>query len=84
MLELPLLPAVIILLIIALAASLGGILIGGRIGYNERLRRELQETVEEMRRRTDEYRAAHNMSPLTPTFAYGRAPTRRTYPNRHD
>lgn len=81
MLELPLLPAVIIMILIVSSASLGGLVLGGRIGYNDRLRRELEETVEEMRRRTDAYRAAHNMSPLTPTFAY-RASARRDVPER--
>ena len=74
MLEFPLLPAAIIILVVALSAWLGGLVVGGRIGYNDRLRDELEDTVEEMDRRTDEYRASHNMASLTPTFSYGRAP----------
>lgn len=71
MLEFPLLPAAIVILAIALSAWLGGLVVGGRIGYNDRLRDELEDTVEEMNRRTDEYRTAHNMASLTPTFSYG-------------
>jgi hypothetical protein len=74
MLEFPLLPAVIIIVVIALSGWLGGLVVGGRIGYNERLRDELEDTLEAMDRRTHEYRASRNMSPLTPTFSYGRVP----------
>jgi hypothetical protein len=68
MLEFPLMPAAIIVLVLALSAWLGGLVVGGRIGYNDRLRDELEDTIEEMDRRTDEYRASHNMSPRTPMF----------------
>jgi hypothetical protein len=64
-------------ILIASSASLCGLALGRRWGYNERLRHEVEDTVEEMLRRTDEYRAAHIMSPLTPTFAYGTAIARR-------
>src|ERR687898_1497604 len=77
MVEFPLLPAVIVLILLATSALLWGFVVGGRIGYNERLRAELEETVDEMRRRTEQYRAARNMSPLSPTFAYGSATARR-------
>jgi hypothetical protein len=80
MLEFPLLPAAIIILVIALSGWLGGLVIGGRIGYNDRLRDELEDTVEEMDRRTDEYRASHNTSPLTPTFSYEQVPGDPRFP----
>jgi hypothetical protein len=79
-LEFPLLPAAIIILVIAVSGWLGGLVVGGRMGYNDRLRDELEDTVEEMDRRTEEYRASHDMSPLTPTFSYGRVPRDPTFP----
>jgi hypothetical protein len=75
-LELPLLPAMIVLLIVALGALIAGLVLGGRLGYNDRLRDELESTVEDMHRRTEEYRAARNMPPLQ-TFAYGHVPERQ-------
>jgi hypothetical protein len=80
MLELPLLPAVIGVPLIAAAAGIGGLVIGRRLGYNDRLRDELQSTVEDMQQRTDEYRAARKMPPLIATFAYGRKPERDDVP----
>ena len=78
-LELPLLPAVIGLLLIAVAAGLGGLVIGRRLGYNDRLRDELKSMVEDMQRRTDEYRAARKMPPVIATFAYKRSPSEATF-----
>jgi hypothetical protein len=80
MLEFPLLPAAIIILVIAVSGWLGGLVVGGRIGYNDRLRDELEGTVEEMDRRTDEYAASHNMAPPTRAFAYGPVPRDPTVP----
>ena len=76
MLELPLLPAVIFLLIVALGALIAGLVLGGRLGYNDRLRDELESTVEDMHRRTEKYRAARNMPPPR-TFAYGHVADRQ-------
>jgi hypothetical protein len=78
--EFPLLPAAIIILVIALSGWLGGLMVGGRVGYNDRLRDELEDTVEEMDRRTDEYRTSHDVSPLTPTFSYGHVPRHPSVP----
>jgi hypothetical protein len=80
MLELPLLPGIIIMILITAGALLWGVVIGGRIGYNERLREEVHDTVAEMNRRTYEYRAARKMSSLTATFAYGASTPRRRGP----
>ncbi len=66
MLELPLLPAVILFVFISVSASLVGLAVGLHRGYNNRLRKELETTVEDMQHRTDQYRAARNMPPLTP------------------
>jgi ligand-binding sensor protein len=73
MLEIPLLPAVIFFLMIAVCGFLAGFVLGGRIGYNDRLRKELETTVEDMQRRTDQYRAARNMPPLTPVRVWNRS-----------
>ena len=73
MLEIPLLPAVIFLIMIAVCGLLGGLVVGERMGYNDRLRKELETTVEEMRRRTDRYRAARDMPPLTPVRLWRRS-----------
>lgn len=64
MLELPLLPAMIVLLIVASGALIAGLVLGGRLGYNDRLRDELESTVDDMHHRTERYRAARNMPPL--------------------
>ena len=80
MVELPLMPWIIIMILIASGAFLWGVLIGGRAGYNERLREEVNDTVAEMNRRTDTYRAARNISPLTRTFAFGTRIARRRKP----
>jgi hypothetical protein len=73
MLEIPLLPAAILLVMIAACALLGGLVVGGRMGYNDRLGDELESTVEDMQRRTDEYRAARNMPHLTPVRLWKRS-----------
>jgi uncharacterized membrane protein YdfJ with MMPL/SSD domain len=72
MLEIPMLPAAIFLIMIALCGVLAGLVLGGRIGYNDRLRKELEATIEEMQRRTDRYRAARDMPPLTPVRLWRR------------
>jgi hypothetical protein len=73
MLEIPMLPAAIFLIMIALCGVLGGLVLGGRMGYNDRLRKELEATVEEMQRRTDRYRAARDMPRLTPVRLWRRS-----------
>jgi hypothetical protein len=72
-LEIPMLPAAIVLIMVAGCGVLGGLVLGGRVGYNDRLRKELEATVEEMQRRTDRYRAARNMPPLTPVRLWRRS-----------
>jgi hypothetical protein len=73
MLEIPLLPAAILLIMVVVCGVLGGLVLGGRMGYNDRLRKELEATVEDMQRRTDQYRAVRNMPPLTPVRLWRRS-----------